>query len=373
MNHFENIDTDQELIKNSRRLMSTVEVLNLKLYGDEPDNKNILKDKEKEAIKSPDFFKEYFGNKGFEIREPLGIVNNKVKTLFTVSGIQLIDPVIHDEENIPDKFFVAQPVLRTQFLPTVSEGSLTSFNNISTVAVNRGYDEHVTSFKSWLEMLKERGFNEKEISVKVAKNKNRWGEKEFINEVISVLYKGVEIGEASYIDSMPQNSREPLNISDIGFGLERMNYALTGKTFNNDNENSLPVDIVDSSRTLALLIGSGVFPSNKAQGYRVRLFSKNLVSKNIVYGLNPKDLFNSSYEEWSKWINLPINNVDFLEKAMEEYDRNFNREILNVLQGAGYNIELNINQNVDDFVAQIKNSGFKDLSLLKKIYDKYKR
>jgi hypothetical protein len=41
------------------------------------------------------------------------------------------------------------------------------------------------------------------------------------------------------------------------------------------------------------------------------------------------------------------------------------------LQGAGHDIEVDINQSVDAFVAQIKNSGFKDLSLLKKIYDKY--
>jgi hypothetical protein len=301
----------------------------------------------------------------------LGIVNNKVKTLFTVSGVQLIDPVIHDGEDIPEKFFIAQPVLRTQFLPTVSEGSLTSFNNISTVMVNRGYEEHVDAIKLWLNMLKEMGFEEDDISVNVSKNKNRWGEKEFINEVISVLYKGIEMGEASFVDSMPQNTREPLNISDIGFGLERMNYALTGKTFNNEKEDPLPVDIIDCSRTLALLIGSGVIPSNKAQGYRVRLFSKNFVSKNLEYGVNPRDLLENSYREWAKWTNLPISKEDFLEKAMKEYDRNFNREILDGLQGAGHDIEVDINQSVDAFFAQIKNSGFNDLSLLKKIYDKY--
>jgi repressor of nif and glnA expression len=83
--------------------------------------------------------------------------------------------VIHDEEGVPEKFFVAQPVLRTQFLPTVSEGSLTSFNNISTVMVNRGYEEHVDAIRLWLNMLEEKGFDENDISVKVSRNKNRWG------------------------------------------------------------------------------------------------------------------------------------------------------------------------------------------------------
>jgi hypothetical protein len=176
MNHFENIDINRKAMNSSDRLKSTVDILNLKLSEDRPDVENkILGSEGRDAIKSPEDLNEYFGSKGFEIREPLGIVNDKVKTLFTISGVQLIDRVIHDEEGVPEKFFVAQPVLRTQFLPTVSEGSLTSFNNISTVMVNRGYEEHVDAIRLWLNMLEEKGFDENDISVKVSRNKNRWG------------------------------------------------------------------------------------------------------------------------------------------------------------------------------------------------------
>jgi alanyl-tRNA synthetase len=373
MNHFENISMNQEAMRGNDRLNKTISSLNLKL-----DNEGKLFSNEKmgeknqERIVSPELLNKYFESKGFKIEKPLALVNNEIKTFFTISGIQKLDPIIHKERMLPEnKFFIAQPVLRTQFLETVTEGSLTSFNNISTIMVNEGYEKHVEAFEQWFEMLTNNGFLEKDIFIQVSKNKNRWGEKEFYNEVISVLYKGIEIGEASYIDSMPQDTRPDLSISDIGFGVERMNYSLTGKTFDSEKENSVPVSVVDFSRSLILLAASGVKPSNKAQGYRARLFSKRFVNQNIEHMINPKEFLDISYDEWSKWIDLPISKEESLKIVMKEYDRNFNREILNGLQAEGNNIEIDINQITESFVRQIKTSGFKDLLLLNSLYEKY--
>jgi len=375
MEHFETIKKGQKLLDQNSRLRTSIEELGLKLMNGadaEPQFEEI--EEEGFEIDSPDYFNEAFKKEGFKVAQPIGIVNERVHTLFTVSGIQILDPIIHDGAEISDqKIFVAQPVIRTQFLPQVEEGSLTSFINLTAASINESYAEHFFTIKKWLAIMEEMGFSKEKISVRVSHNKNKWGKREFENEFIGIYYNNVEIGEASYIEKMPQNNRPSISISEVAFGKERMNFSLGGKTFGDYLMQGASIKIIDSARTLTLLAGSGVKPGNRGREYRTRLFSKNFVRENMNAGVSPEDIFKLSYDRWLKWIKLPLNLERTIDILLTEYDRNFNRETLNFLALNKVNIEMNVNQPTERFMKQLNKTGSVDTRLIDNIYKLYAR
>jgi len=373
MNHFEVIKSDQELLNHNKRMEKTIDDLGFKL-ADLSESVNFDSEKRDRGlnIDSPEYFNDSFYKHGFKIIQPMSVVDGNIKTLFAVSGVQVLDPIIHDNAEIIDnKIFIAQPVIRTQFLPQVQEGSLTSFINLTANNINGSYEDHVASINGWITILTDLGFSKEKFSVKISHNKNLWGKKEFENEFIGIYYNGIEIGEASYIEKMPQDDRPPISISDVGFGMERMNFSLCGKTLNDYYDKELPIKVIDGSRTLTLLVGSGVKPGNNGREYRVRLFSKNFVRENMGVGANPSDIFKLSYEQWSKWTKLPLSMQETLDILLLEYDRNFNSEILNFLQDHNINVKIDINQKTGNFINQLIRTGSVDEKLVNNIYKLY--
>ena len=76
--------------------------------------------------------KKYFANKNYNCISPYNVVNNS-DTVFLSAGIQ---PILSDfcAFKIKDakKIYLSQPVIRTQFLNSVSEGSSIAFINSTT-------------------------------------------------------------------------------------------------------------------------------------------------------------------------------------------------------------------------------------------------
>ena len=373
MDHFEIIKNNSDLLVEDKRIKKTIDDLGLKLANrSDVEAPNIERQEKGVEANGPEFFNNQFEKEGFKIVQPMNIVDKKIKTLFVVSGVQILDPIIHDNAEIVDqKIFIAQPVIRTQFLPQVQEGSLTSFVNLTANSVNKSYEEHVGTINKWLLILENLGFSREKFSAQVSRNKNLWDRRRFENDFMGIYYNSIEIGEASYIEKMPQDNRPPISISDVGFGVERMNFSLCGKTFDDYYKKELPIKIIDSSRTLALLAGSGAKPGNNGQGYRVRLFSKNFVRENMNVGAKAADIFKLAYKQWSRWTKLPLSMQETLDILLPEYDRNFNREILDFLHVNQVKIELDINQSTDDFVIQLIKTGSVDKKLIDNIYKLY--
>lgn len=324
-----------------------------------------LNPKGAELLSTPDFLNQHFTESGFNAVSPISLLNKGGTTLFICAGVQILDSVIHQETSIPQEpFFVAQPVLRTQFIDSIGEGSSTSFINASTCQLNVGRQEHFQHLQTWIDLFVRLGLKEKDLYFKTKLYEQQWGDKVVKSEKIFIVYDGLEIGDASFVQDLPQRSRPGLTLSDIGFGLERVKWIMQGGSYFDvlgDGRVSSNIDGTSAvcSHTLALLAGSGLKPSNKEQGYRLRLFSKKLVSSSL--GTYPVTLeqTRSYVNYWQKWSRLPIPEDQLLQVISQENTRNFNRMLLDKLCEKCPDVGLDVNQPTPVILKRLKGTSVK--------------
>ncbi len=315
-------------------------------------------------LETPVFISEYFKSKNCQVVPPISIINKQGTTLFTSAGIQILDNVIHNEEEIPKgKLFVAQPVFRTQFINKAEQGISTSFINISTEIVNPTQEQHFNTFTEWLRFLESLGFNRSKLIFSFKDSRPKWGDKKFKSHVIKVHYDGLEIGDAGWIYDFPQETRSNLRISDIGFGLERIKWLLNrGNYFSPSDAEEEKIkginsSILDYCKTLSLLAGSNLKPSNKEQGYRFRQLSKRLISVNTKEHEELNPLLEMYYKFWHKWSDISVSKEVALETINIENERNFNRELLNRLKEKFLDTDININQPTKELIRALRGTS----------------
>ncbi|MEI6237956.1 MAG: hypothetical protein WCP15_00285 [bacterium] len=329
-------------------------------------------------LESPNGLNQYFEDNGFKSIKPISIVKKDGTTLYVSSGVQILDLVIHEESDIPEnKIFIAQPVVRTQFIDSVKDNVSTSFINLSTESVNGDANDHFNSVIKWFSFMKLLGISSGEITVIEKSTSQRWGKRKFDNLVLKFLYKGLEIGDAIYIPAMPQDTRSPISISDIGFGIERLNSVVNDVLYFNaivkdDPEMiNLSKKILDYIRTLTLICSSGVEPSNSDHGYRFRLFAKRIVPEILGLGIDVSKLVTFFFNEWNKWCNLQTDVDHTISIIGKELDRNLNRLILDEVNKTHRLIGIEINRSTEQFWTALRNSGVSEdeVSLLKNKYN----
>ena len=294
-------------------------------------------------------------------------------TLFISAGVQILDSIIYDEKEIfTDKIFITQPVFRTQFIHKINEGVSSSFINIATEMINKNPKEHFYALNQWIKLLNNLGLNKENIILKSLERYDRWGKRKFLQKILKIYYKDLEIGDALYID-MPQDSRESISISDIGFGLDRIKWLLSDNASyhqaiapNSELFSNLDNKIIDYTRTLSLLAGSGVKPSNNEHGYRFRQLSKLLIKTNLGKKINLNNLVKSWHEDWQKWTNLPVSEEDAGKIIGLENERNLNRGILDILKVNYPDVDIDINQSTDKVIKLLKGTSV-DKEYLQKI------
>lgn len=329
-----------------------------------------------ENLKTPEFLKSFFEKAEFKNISSKSIINENGLTLFISAGVQVLDPIIHDEKEIfAEKIYIAQPVFRTQFIPKISEGVSSSFINIATEMVDKTPEEHFHALDRWMELLNILGLNKENIILKSIERYDKWGKRKFLQKILKIYYGDLEIGDALYID-MPQDSRENILISDIGFGLDRIKWLLSDnksyfQTIAPDNEAFLNLDrkTIDYTRTLSLLAGFGVKPSNNEHGYRFRQLSKLLVKTNLGKKINLNNLIKLWYNDWQKWTNFPISEEDIEKIINMENERNLNREILDILKEDYPDVDIDINQSTDKIIKLLKGTSV-DEKYLQEVLEK---
>ncbi|MFA5750025.1 MAG: hypothetical protein WC895_02285 [Candidatus Shapirobacteria bacterium] len=313
-------------------------------------------------LNNPFFLKNIFTQLGFNSIEPLPIVNAKGNTLFVSAGVQIIDDIIHNDGIITEKpKFVIQPVLRTQYIDGVSEGSSTSFINISTEAVNIDPKEHFCFLQQWLKIFIDLGMEKDKFTFKSRHIDKTWGNKTFNGFELFIYYDGLEIGDGSFNYNVAQNTRGDINFSDIGFGLERVKWILSGgsyfDTFTTVYKNQLTLPSLAYANTLSLLSGSGLKPSNKEYGYRFRLFSKRFVDEVKGKCFELDNLFNENYKYWSNWTKLQISESESLSIIRKENSRNFNRLLLDELLKKFNDVNLDINLPTNEIIKRLSHTS----------------
>jgi len=171
---------------------------------------------------------EYFGSAGFKKVDPRNIANFDGQTDLVIAGVQMFDDIIHHNQPIrEDKVFVAQPCVRMQFQPHVEsqEGTSTSFVNVCTEDMGGSFDDHLRTVDHWCTILSKLGLHMNNFTVVTRVSTNDWGTGKFSSIELFFSYGGLELGDAAYL-LIPQVDRSSIPISDIGFGLERIAWAI---------------------------------------------------------------------------------------------------------------------------------------------------
>ncbi|KKR08247.1 MAG: hypothetical protein UT32_C0002G0010 [Parcubacteria group bacterium GW2011_GWC2_39_14] len=275
--------------------------------------------------------REYFRSVGFIPIPPLNIANAAGQTDLVIAGVQVFDNIIHNEEPIrEDPFFISQPCVRMQFQPQVEsqEGTSSSFVNVCTEKMGAGITQHLQTIDQWCTFLSQMGLHMNDFVLVLRTRTNDWGTGAFQSLELFFSYGGLELGDAAFV-LIPQANRDPIPISDIGFGLERIAWAVnkTASYFDllTPWTSTESRELHDACRTLSLLVLCGVQASNKGPGLQFRRFAKLLSEK--YYGAELYALIQYYYNYWAQFIEPHVDCEQTLLRARLEIERFINRRL----------------------------------------------
>ena len=320
----------------------------------------------------PEQIEKNFKQKGYLIEDPHGICNESTDTIFITAGIQ---PLMNKYENAlletNKKIFIAQPVIRTQYINSLEEGSSLAFINVTSSAINISDMHYKSMVKDWYDFLYSVGLKKNNFSTGSDYYIDTWNQIELEGNRTFHYYNGIEIGDTTFFTKVKNNSTEIKfdTLCDLGFGLERIRWLSTKKSYYDIYTDSaaLPPKVKALLSAIALIDINGICPSNKNSGYRARLFSKKLVETLNGRNINNKELeyIDECFAYWRDWQKKQFGSKETL---LKEYIRNGNRYLINELIALGYKNLSNININItrEELYKRLKNSGVEN-DIVKKL------
>ena len=280
--------------------------------------------------------KKYFEERGYSCQKPHPVAHNE-ETVFVSAGIQ---PILarYRKGDIQEskKIFIPQPVIRTQFASSVSEGSSIAFVNPTSSGFNIREEEHEQLVNDWLELFYELGMKKADISTRQDCYEHAWGDLTVEGKRTFYYHKDIEIGDATFFTKVKKDGKSVgiESMSDLGFGLERLRWCANNKQGYFDlysDSSHLTPEVKATLSVLALLTVNDIKPSNKNAGYRARLFSKKIAG--IMNGLSMSEEFNEYLFEcikyWKEWQETKSDTE--ISVIQNEYIRNCNRISLDKL------------------------------------------
>lgn len=198
------------------------------------------------------------------------------------AGVQVFNKEFRGKNTLERKVgIIAQPCVRTSKQDSMTSTSL-SFVNICTESIRAGIEQHMQMIDAWLTFLSSLAIHMNHIRLVTRIKNEDWGFGNFSSVQIFFLYFGEELGEASYVDSIPHS--DGTSLSDIGFGLERLTWGankfqcdyfdLIGSPALKASERGQ-----DTARTIALLLISGIIPGGSgARGNLRKIIKSSLAS-----------------------------------------------------------------------------------------------
>ena len=278
----------------------------------------------------------YFRSAGFDSVSPQNVANLDGQTDLVIAGVQMFDGIIHHNQTIrSDKVFVSQPCVRMQFQPHVEsrEGTSTSFVNVCTEQMGTDFSEHLQSVDHWCTILSKLGLHMNNFVIVMRTSVNDWGTGKFSAIELFFSYGGLELGDAAYL-LIPQENRPAISISDIGFGLERIAWAVNKTNSYFDTLTPWTAggarEMFDSCRTIALLALCGIQAANKGPGLQFRRFAKVLSEK--YYGADVYSTIAYYFDYWAKFINPSISREAAIQLARLEVERLINLKVCEMLK-----------------------------------------
>ena len=224
---------------------------------------------------------DFFLQNNYILVDPHEIKHND-DTVFISAGIQ---PLLKKYRNnlLPSnkEIFIPQPVIRTQYINSLKEGSSLAFVNITSSAINITEEKYIKMVSDWYDFLNCVGLKKSNISTHSDYYKDTWGDINLEGKRTFYYYNNIEIGDTTFFTKISDDSKKILfdTMCDLGFGLERIRWLYTLKSYYDlySDSSFLSSEIKALISALALLNVNNIQPSNKNAGYRDRLFSKKIV------------------------------------------------------------------------------------------------
>jgi len=324
----------------------------------------------REKLLTPNFLETHFSSLNYDILQPSSVINNSDDTIFTTAGIQPV--FLNAVNNKPltecNNMYVAQPVLRTQYIKSLSEGFSLAFVNTTTVRINNTYENHLKLVNDWLDLFKSLNFNPSLFSTKEKDSSRIWRKHIMSGHKVFYLYNGLELGDSTFFTSIinTEDGSKPIEtMRDVGFGLERIRWTmrLEASYYDiNSFSNMLEPKLKALLSAMALLTVNGVIPSNKDVGYRVRLFAKTIIQDYRLDSLPNyfKTYIDECLSYWADWQQTGKTYEDYNKDIiLDELLRNENRYILDLLSNHGHdNVHgININLKRDEFFKRLRSAN----------------
>lgn len=297
---------------------------------------------------------------------PLPIIKKHGSTLFTGTCGQYYDDVFFlDKKPQAESIFLAQPVVRLQGEDLVGkiDGISTSFVNMATEKINANQNEHLELLNLWMSFLSSLGIFMGDITLTLKQDKPKWGD-QISPEAFSlkINYLGLELGIANFFHNIViPNSGNCYTLSDISFGLERVAWAVNKTPSYFDSIGPIRLaskgkdahTVIDRYRTGTLLTSSGVIPSYKDRGSKVRKLIKD-----ISFSVNEdfsEQLIKHYFDSWSQFIDLPLSLPHTTQVIMKEFSRNQNMRVNEKLKVS--HKEVSPEQNPEQYLSLLLDRG----------------
>ncbi len=305
---------------------------------------------------------DFFLQNNYIFVDPHEIKNND-DTVFISAGIQ---PLLKKYRNnlLPSnkEIFIPQPVIRTQYINSLNEGSSLAFVNITSSAINITEEKYIKMVSDWYEFLNCVGLKKSNISTHADYYKDTWGDINLEGKRTFYYYNNVEIGDTTFFTKISDDSKKILfdTMCDLGFGLERIRWLYTLKSYYDlySDSSFLSSKIKALISALALLNVNNIQPSNKNAGYRVRQFSKKIVEYLQGRDFDERELtyIRECISYWQDWQHMSTGNI---QSILNENIRNGNRYIINALIDLGYKNLANININIprEELFSRLSSAG----------------
>lgn len=276
--------------------------------------------------------REFFNAQGYPTKSPIEIIRRGERTLFASTAGQVYDKLIYEKTNRNEttSCIILQPVIRLQGISLVGsiEGISTSFVHAATEFWNANSEEHFHAFDRWLDFFSILGLHVGGFCLKTKRANNEWSGNIVISEMLKVNYSGLEIGVANLFLNIPQTGETIATLSDIGVGVERLMWAINKSLSYFDGIGPLSHVIItdrvtlDAIRTATLMAASGVVPTHKNHGSKLRAMIGLMASS--AQRINLYELVRYYYRQWASLIALSQSRERTYAIIQREIDRNAN-------------------------------------------------
>ena len=277
--------------------------------------------------------KRFFEDRDFSQKVSDSVINPEKDTIFIVAGVQCLSDFLRGrKEGDGKKYFIPQPVIRTKYRDFVGEGSVSSFVNLSTAQIPSSPEAYLSHVNDWMDYLSKLGLNLKDFVLRFEETEGEnftgfWANAK--GNVLTFNYGGLEVGDAGYL----QVEGRPF-ITDIGFGLERLLWAVNKSDHFSDLLGPRPFSfgndyqLLDSVRTSTLISLSGLDKKEDDPLRQFQIYLNNIKDRKSI---DLHRLVKHYYDFWKSFINPSRGFDETYETVLAEVNRQRNLDLLNRL------------------------------------------